>query len=207
MPTQPESKPWFASKGVWGSLTAAAGSLFLFLESVSPGSVPEDVAEQVADPNLPMALTSAAVFIAALVSWVGRVVASKPIASGVAGKGAGLLLLALTAGACLPMVAVAPGCGVVRAIAGSDDPIAAYDQANEVYIAVVEVAVRARTDGLIGADEWRETYLPLINRGDALLDSLEVAASLGDATEVDRLVALLEAVNAEIRMHITPPTP
>lgn len=38
----------------------------------------------------------------------------------------------------------------------------------------------------------------------ALLDAIEAAATLGDASETDRLLVLLAAVNAEIRTHLNP---
>jgi hypothetical protein len=77
----PDLKPWYASKGVVGSLFAAAGSVVVFWNSISPAGaeVPPEVADQINDQNTVTSFVAVGVFISAVVAWVGRLTASKSI--------------------------------------------------------------------------------------------------------------------------------
>jgi hypothetical protein len=76
------AKPWYTSKGVWGSLMAAIGSAVIFYNSVVPvgAAIPPEVAERIQDENTLIALVSAGAFVSAILAWVGRLAAKKPIA-------------------------------------------------------------------------------------------------------------------------------
>lgn len=76
-----ESKPWYASRGIWGSLFAAVASAVVFYNSVAPDgtSVPPEIVDQVRSENTVMAFASVGGFIAAIFAWIGRVGAKKTI--------------------------------------------------------------------------------------------------------------------------------
>jgi hypothetical protein len=78
-----DSKPWYASRGVMGSLFGALASAVIFYNSVAPSGaeVPPEIAEQVGSENTVIAFVAVGGFIASIVSWIGRVGAEKPISS------------------------------------------------------------------------------------------------------------------------------
>lgn len=79
--TTNDSKPWFASKGILGSLFAAAGSAVVFINAVTPESadVPPEIVEQINDENTVIAFAAVGTFISAVVAWIGRLTAKKSI--------------------------------------------------------------------------------------------------------------------------------
>lgn len=96
------------------------------------------------------------------------------------------------------VIATQPGCALFNPNATVDDALADYDRANEVYLAAVSFAVDARLVGKIGMERWNTEILPLIERGDLILDDFETAARLEDEDGVQRIGFLLNSVANQI---------
>lgn len=109
-----------------------------------------------------------------------------------------LPMLLLCGALSVGVIATQPGCALFNPNATVDDALADYDRANEVYLAAVSFALDARLVGKISIDDWNTQILPLIERGDLLLDDFETAARLEDSAGVQRLGFLLNSVADQI---------
>ncbi len=79
-----------------------------------------------------------------------------------------------------------------------EDPNKAYYQAQEAFIAAVKTSMSAREAGMIEDDLWAE-ILVVMQRGNDILDRMDVARKAGDLDEMKLLVIGLTEVVAEMQ--------
>jgi len=92
-----------------------------------------------------------------------------------------------------PALVATPGCAAPHQV---DSQTLAYHRAQESFIAIVRGLIAAYDAGAIDQAQWDQTYLPLIEAGDKLLDQ---AKSATDPDERDGLLSALSGVVAELK--------
>lgn len=83
-----DSKPWYASKGVWGSVFAALTSVLIFVQTVILSGASQEIQDQAGqvievtnDPNTAAGFVAVGGFISAIVALIGRLTATTTVSS------------------------------------------------------------------------------------------------------------------------------
>jgi len=81
MPEERPDKPWYASKGIMGSLLAGIASIVVFWNAVTPNAldIPPEIQNQINSESTLTAIAAIGGLVASILSWIGRVAAKKPI--------------------------------------------------------------------------------------------------------------------------------
>lgn len=109
------------------------------------------------------------------------------------GDGGGIAVL-LAAIATAIIIAMTAGC----ASFGTREH---YAQVQDTYITAVDVLIEHRKAGAISDDDWKDNVLPVIERGDKLLDKYDEATREGALSEAR---GLGQSIRALIRDQLRP---
>ena len=169
-------KPWYASKGVWGGIiAAAAGVVALF---GAPGWV-EDL---LGDEQLPEQLAAVGAAIGGLLAIIGRVMAKSRVT---ATKGSMLLLLLL-----LPAAIATPGCMTASPSERYRNAVNAYDLAATAVVAAEDAGLLSEADKQAIRRADTEAYHLLVEMRQAL-EAGEPDSLDAHLEELRRLLAIL----------------
>ena len=94
-----------------------------------------------------------------------------------------------------PLVTTMQGCSLFQQDAS---PNQIFDELQADYIFVVRNLIAARSAGRISGEQWRDVFLPLIERGDAALDQMDAARQSGDLDSFGAARIILAQTVAEL---------
>ncbi len=175
-----ETKPIWLSKTIWGAgLTIAA--VFLTYKGIEvSGEEKQLVIDQIE------IVTAGLVSLSGIFMTIwGRLTAKKPVSlTGAAKQARGklptIILLALVGSS-------------TTACSTSPDPMVNYADTQEAFISTTTVLIDAKALGHFSDEDWTVKILPLINRGDRLLDDMKSEAIKGNSPAVEFILGNLKS--------------
>lgn len=124
----------------------------------------------------------------------------KPVAKAIAKAPAILLCAMLSVG--VVATASVPGCAQTQPVQYEPGPGTDYIYASNTVRDVVVLLRAALADGLINADDWRDTVNPAIQETNTALNAWEAAVLSGRADEIGTARVLAESLIARLRDHL-----
>lgn len=99
----------------------------------------------------------------------------------------------------VPPVVTLGGCAPFRL--GTDDPVRSYANMQELWIVAMDVAFGLHDAGKVSDDQWVNVVNPVIQTGDAALDSMELLAVSGDEVSYADALARFRHALSDLQAH------
>lgn len=178
------AKPMWQSKTMWGGVL----QLFTLILAQQGIEVTGDEQALVLDSGIAISAALTGLIGVIMTVW-GRFTAKRPVT--VTGANRAPKLKPPEVGLALVLAVSMTGCV-------TNDPEINYHNTQEAFIATVRVLNDAKALGKISDADWIDTVLPLINRGDALLDEMKGLAQSGNLPAFEMIMARLRDVLREL---------